>query len=102
MCFRLLVACEPALPPAAVEALSTREGLDVRATEAAGRAFLEVAWGDCACSLYSLRAGRERVVGFVAALRSSSRELQLLLAQDEEALTLDSAEGLRPPPPIRW
>ncbi len=90
MCFRLLVALRPAPPgewtAEALEAWARECGLDVRTAPKGTLRFAEVAWGDCACSLYTKREGRERVVGFLEGLLSQHGRVELLLATDDEPL----------------
>jgi hypothetical protein len=94
MCFRLYIAARGAsTPDAELSRLAVSHGLDVRTALGADTRFLEVAWGDCACSLYTRGEGRERVIAFVRALLDSGLALQLLLFQDGETL-----EALRAPP----
>jgi len=98
MCYRLLVAsaCAPELPE--LEALAAAQGLDIR-TAAAGGAlgYLEIAWGDCACSLYTRKDGRERAVGFVEALWSRGLQPQLLLFRDDMELALEESPPVQVP-----
>ncbi len=82
MCFRLLAAVKGPLSDEGVAHLALRHGLDVRSAEKGGVRFVEIAWGDCACSLYTRREGRERAVGFVADLLAQGAEVQLLLFSD--------------------
>ena len=90
VCFRLLAAIHPA-PREGLGALAVGAGLDVReGARGAGR-FVEIAWGDCACSLYTRKQGRDRVVALAEALLTQSCEVQLLLARDEEPLNFDGA-----------
>ncbi len=87
MCFRLLAAVRHEGPLEALEALAAQHGLDVRAAPAgAGEGYLEVCWGDCACSLYTRKDGRERAVAFVEALWARGLPLQLWLFTDGETL----------------
>lgn len=86
MCFRLLAAVDPPMDAEALKALAFNRGLDVRVGPGADARFVEVAWGDCACSLYTGREGRERAVGFVEALLSRGLAVQLLLFSDGDEL----------------
>jgi hypothetical protein len=87
MCFRLLAAVDPPLPPGELRALATEQGLDLRADESAAEArFAEISWGDCACSLYTRREGRLRTVALVEVLLARGRSVQLLLFQDGDEL----------------
>jgi hypothetical protein len=88
MCFRLLAAVDPPIAPGAWRALANEHGVDLRADESAAEVrFAEVSWGDCACSLYTRREGRLRVVALVEALLSQRRTVQLLLLQDSEDIS---------------
>ena len=88
MCYRLLAAVDPPIAPGAWRALATEHGVDLRADESAGEVrFAEVSWGDCACSLYTRREGRLRVVALVEALLAQRRSIQLLLLQDGEEIS---------------
>jgi hypothetical protein len=78
MCFRLLAALDP--PGSELEARAARHGLDVRARGP----YLEVAWGDCACSLYTRHEGRGRLLALVEELLSAGHRVQLLLFTDGE------------------
>jgi hypothetical protein len=73
-------------PEDELKRLAVSHGLDVRVATQAETRFIEVAWGDCACSLYTKAEGRDRAVGFVRALRESGVEVELLLFQDGETL----------------
>jgi len=64
--------------------LGVENGLDVRAASSPAAHFAEIAWGDCACSLYTRREGRQRAVKFVEALLDRGLNVQLLLYQDGE------------------
>ncbi len=87
MCYRLLAAVDPPIPPGELRALAAEHGLDLRADEAAAEArFAEISWGDCACSIYTRREGRLRVVALVEALLERRRAVQLLLVQDGEEI----------------
>lgn len=98
MCFRLLAAVRdprhlpagtdpPEEPPERVlEQLALKHGLDVRVAPAGGTRFVEIAWGACACSLYTGKRGRERVVGFVEELLTQGLAVHLLLYSDGEPL----------------
>jgi len=96
MCFRLYAAVQAApgeetatdLQPLAVAC-----GLDVRVAPRGPTRFLEVAWGDCACSLYTRREGRERAVRFVDQLLERKLRVQLLL------LCEDGEQAWRDGPP---
>jgi hypothetical protein len=104
MCFRLLAAVRkpPQLSASgsepvsqdvqALNQLAFTHGLDVRTATHAATGFVEVAWGECACSLYTRRDGRERVVGFVDALVADGWQLQLLLFSDGDELDWTTAE----------
>jgi hypothetical protein len=86
MCYRLLAAVDPPIAPGEWRALATEQGLDLRADEAAETArFAEIAWGDCACSIYTRREGRLRVVALVEALLARGA-VQVLLVQDGEEI----------------
>jgi hypothetical protein len=85
MCFRLYAAVPGPPDGDALEALGFRCGLDVRVASREETRFVEVAWGDCACSLYTRGEGRERVVRFVDGLLAQGMTVQLLLLRDEEA-----------------
>ncbi|HEX4620918.1 MAG TPA: hypothetical protein VH208_05050 [Myxococcaceae bacterium] len=85
MCFRLYAAVRGPPEPGALEQLGFRCGLDVRVASNDRTRFVEVAWGDCACSLYTRSEGRERVVRFVDGLLGQGVAVQLLLLRDEEA-----------------
>ncbi len=98
MCFRLLTAL--AFPPTLaswavdpvapeLQALAFAQGLDVRLGPPGPARYLEIAWGDCACSLYTGRRGRERVVGLVEALQDRGVEVQLLLGVDGQVAELE-------------
>ncbi len=88
MCYRLLAAIDPPIAPGAWRALANEHGVDLRADESAGEVrFAEVSWGDCACSLYTRREGRLRVVALVEALLAQRRSVQLLLLQDSEEIS---------------
>ncbi len=65
--------------------LGTESGLDVRVASSPASEFVEIAWGDCACSLYTRREGRQRVIAFIDALLARELRVQLLLYQDGEA-----------------
>lgn len=91
MCFRLLIATKPA--HSALEQLGAEHGLDVRPSESPG--FASVAWGDCACSIYTRADGRRRIVDFVRALIERQHRVQLLLFTDEVPPSLD-----QPPLPL--
>jgi hypothetical protein len=84
MCFRLFAALshtgDGSLATALTES-ATREGLDVRAGVGATAAFVEIAWGDCACSLVTRKDGRERMVSWLSSLTGG--DVQLLLFQDD-------------------
>lgn len=87
MCFRLLAAVDPPIAPEALSQLAVERGLDVRAGGVGPEARLaEIAWGDCACSLYTRREGRLRAVALVEALLGTGRTVQLLLLGDGEEL----------------
>ena len=88
MCFRLLAAVK-GMPPSSLELTATRVGLDVRAADRGTGRFVELAWGDCACSLYTRKEGKDRAVAFVEALLRGGCEVQLLLARDDEPLALE-------------
>ncbi|HVE81910.1 MAG TPA: hypothetical protein VND93_03650 [Myxococcales bacterium] len=90
MCFRLLAAVDPPLPAEELSALAVERGLDVRASPEAR--FAEIAWGDCACSLYTRREGRLRAVALVEALLERGRALQLLLLSDGEEIRWTSSD----------
>jgi hypothetical protein len=96
VCFRLLAALGegPSVSTEDLEALATREGLDARAVNAHGRAFVDIAWGDCACSLYTRKDGLARVIAFLDALHDRSFRIQLLLQVDDAELQ----EGTGDPP----
>jgi hypothetical protein len=85
MCFRLLGAIRSADggTPTALDALAFECGLDVRQATRNGTEFLEIAWGDCACSLVTRREGRERAIRFVEALFARGCRVQLLLVSDD-------------------
>jgi hypothetical protein len=85
MCFRLLAAVRSP-DGAMLEHIAYENGLDVRVRTQGPLGFVEVAWGDCACSLYTGRRGRERVGGFLRALVEKGLEVQLLLFEDGDAL----------------
>jgi hypothetical protein len=91
MCFRLLAAVDPPMDAEALKALAFRQGLDVRVGPSAQARFVEVAWGDCACSLYTGREGRERAVGLVEALLGQGLAVQLLLFSDGAELRWESS-----------
>lgn len=108
MCFRLLAALQraPELPAGnsspsegeeaaaslqVLERIAFENGLDVRVAPRGPTRYVEVAWGDCACSLYTRRDGRERVVGFVDAVRRAGWSIELLLCVDDQDLDLGSA-----------
>jgi hypothetical protein len=91
MCFRLYAAVRG--PADAIAQLGFRCGLDVRVVPQGETRLVEVAWGDCACSLYTRGEGRERVVRFVDGLLAQGVAVQLLLLRDEEAVEWAS----RPP-----
>lgn len=81
MCFRLLLASDgTGWDLAEVERWGAQAGLDVRGQVAANRIFVNLAWGDCACSLYTRREGRERLLNFIG--RLSGDRIQLLLYCD--------------------
>jgi hypothetical protein len=87
MCFRLL-ASVGGFESAEVERLGSAEGLDVSPgpqTLSVGndpsRRFVHIAWGACACSLYTRKEGRGRVVGLVERLLERG-PVQLLLMND--------------------
>jgi len=87
MCYRLLAAVDPPIAPDAWRALANEHGVDLRADESAGEVrFAEVSWGDCACSLYTRREGRLRVVAVAEALLAQRRSVQLLLLQDGDEI----------------
>jgi hypothetical protein len=104
MCFRLWAALadRSALPSTeqtgradpearkALEELAVSKGLDVRVSREQPLHFLEIAWGDCACSLYSGREGRQRVVSLVDGLVQKGFTVQLLLFTDGEPLNFQS------------
>jgi hypothetical protein len=85
MCFRLYAAVRGPPDAGGLEELGFRCGLDVRVASNDATRFVEVAWGDCACSLYTRGEGRERVVRFVEGLLARGNTVQLLLLRDEEA-----------------
>jgi hypothetical protein len=82
MCFRLYAAVRPT--GQALDSVAFRHGLDVRTAERGATGYLEVAWGDCACSLYTKKEGRERAVGFIEDVLDSGVEVQLLFFSDGE------------------
>jgi hypothetical protein len=90
MCYRLLAAVHLGASPAPdalaqLEQLAAALGLDMRTSPSGPEhGYVEIAWGDCACSLYSTKAGRERAVGFVEALLQRGEHLHLLLFTDAE------------------
>jgi hypothetical protein len=85
MCFRLLGAIRSAdgRTAPAVDALAFECGLDVRQATRSGTEFLEIAWGDCACSLVTRGEGRQRAIRFVEALFARGCRVQLLLLTDD-------------------
>jgi hypothetical protein len=85
MCFRLLAAI-PGISQQTVQSLAIHEGLDVRGGPAGELLLMELAWGDCACSLYTRKDGRERVVSLVGKLLKQAAQVQLLLFTDGEEL----------------
>jgi hypothetical protein len=85
MCFRLFAAVRGQPEMGSLEQLGFRCGLDVRVASQEETRLVEVAWGACACSLYTRGEGRERVVRFVDALLAQHLTVQLLLLRDEEA-----------------
>ena len=82
MCWRLAAALDGALPEA--EALGAAAGLDVTAN---GK-VLDVAWGDCACSLRTKDEGRRRLGAFVRALLDHGARVQLVLVEQGVPLAL--------------
>jgi hypothetical protein len=90
MCYRLLVAVQSGPDLAALQSLGDAAGLDVRTAEQGPHRFVEVAWGDCACSLVTRREGKQRLTGWVRAVLLGGAELQLLLSQDGAALTAET------------
>ena len=87
MCFRLYIAAQGGTASELeLSRTAVKHGLDVRLALRSDTRFIEVAWGDCACSLYTRGEGRERVVAFVRELVAGGFELQLLLFQDGETL----------------
>ena len=84
MCFRLLAALRPEATQT-LERAAAGHGLDVRVAAP----YVEIAWGDCACSLYTRREGRARVVAFLDELFRSGHRVQLLLFSDGESFTWD-------------
>src|SRR5438105_11274056 len=86
MCFRLLAAIRSnaKLSPENqfLEATAFRCGLDVRVAPRGITSYVELAWGDCACSLYTRREGWERVAKFVDQVMSTGSAVQLLLYSD--------------------
>jgi len=70
-------------------------GLDVRAASSPAADFAEIAWGDCACSLYTRREGRQRAVKFVEALLERGLAVQLLLYQDGETFNWEGQSAER-------
>ena len=100
MCFRLLLATPEAQnhsDASTLESLAFACGLDIRLAARGPLQFVELSWGDCACSLYTQREGRQRAVRFTEVLRGAGREVQLLLLTD--GATLDEA---RDPVTIRF
>jgi hypothetical protein len=85
MCFRLYAAVRGQPEGGELEALGFRCGLDIRVASREETRLVEVAWGDCACSLYTRGEGRQRVVRFVDGLLAQGMTVQLLLLRDEEA-----------------
>ncbi|MGQ0503956.1 MAG: hypothetical protein ACT4TC_01400 [Myxococcaceae bacterium] len=85
MCYRLFASAVDA-EPAALEALATEHGLDLRVRAP----YVEIAWGDCACSLYTRADGRARIVAFLNALSERRIRPQLLLLEDDALETLPS------------
>jgi hypothetical protein len=85
MCFRLLAGVQgpPEWDGPALERLAFSCGLDLRQSARGPTRFLEIAWGDCACSLYTRREGRERAIRFVDALLAGRCAVQLLLLSDD-------------------
>jgi hypothetical protein len=97
VCFRLLAAL-PGVSTDELEQLAVANGLDVRVSAQADRRFVEIAWGDCACSLYTRKEGRDRAVCFVDAILARGWTLQLLLFNDGE--TFDWQSGSPIPIPL--
>lgn len=91
MCFRLLAATRDA-DVAAIERLAFECGLDVRVAPKDATHFVEIAWGDCACSLYTRREGTQRVSQLVQGLLARANEVQLLLLVDGQPVSPDSGE----------
>ena len=108
VCFRLLAGVRPRLSaPGGAQADSSESltcllaklgvecGLDVRAASSPAADFAEIAWGDCACSLYTRREGRQRAVKFVEALLERGLAVQLLLYQDGETFNWEGQSAER-------
>lgn len=93
MCFRLLAGVRPPMADsiARLTQLAVAEGLDIRVAHSADADWVEIAWGDCACSLYTGRAGRERLIAFVQALLARNLRVQLLLFQDGQPFDWNSS-----------
>jgi len=84
VCFRLLAAVRGQTTPEELTQSAVLCGLDVRTRPDAPTHFVEVAWGDCACSLYTRKEGRDRVTQWVDGLLDRGLRVQLLLFRDEE------------------
>lgn len=98
MCFRLLAAVDPPIAPGAWRALANEHGVDLRADESSGQVrFAEISWGDCACSLYTRREGRLRVVALAEALLAQRRSVQLLLLQDGDEIAFPDRAPIQVP-----
>src|SRR5262249_37774565 len=71
-------------------------GLDVRVQQREERIFAIIAWGECACSLYTTREGRERLLAFIGGLAAD--RIQLLLYRDGELPGWENEA----PTPVAW
>jgi hypothetical protein len=63
--------------------MAFESGVDIQPLQTQGLVSCEIAWGDCACSLYSQKRGRERVVEFVDRVLKAHSSIQLLLWTDD-------------------
>ncbi len=88
MCFRLLAVITD-FSPRALGPLGVSHGLDLRFSSAhqGEGTLVEIGWGDCACSLYTRKEGRERVVGWVEAILERGGSVQLLLLSDGDSIS---------------
>jgi hypothetical protein len=98
VCFRLLAAVQPSPESAWADQLAVKHGLDIRRATKAAADYIEIAWGECACSLVTRGEGRARALAFVDALLVAGMTVQLLLGQDDDEVVWTDG----PPAVVAW